>query len=325
LAHATQVEDAGLQIGVAPEQSLSCTHPTQRFCVLHTGVAGVLVQSVFFSHCTHSFAMVSQIEAAMLVQSLFAVQMTHEPAFIPASPVTHAGPPGLPMQSALSAQARQVWVVVLHVGVMPLQLELNSQPTHVPVGKSHTAVPPVHAVAFVDEHWPQAPHTSHAGVAPLHCESELQATHEPLSQMGVSPPQSAPLRHWTQVFVGVQRGVAGGQFASATHATQSPAFAPVVAHSGVEPPQSAALAHARQVSAGVPQIGVGLAQLAFVRHPTQLLVATSQTGVAPVHAVWFVAEQIAQMPDVEQAGVAPVHAESPSQAHGTPAVLSSSS
>jgi len=141
---------------------------------------------------------------------------------------------------------------------------------------------------------------------------------------GVSPPQSALLSHWTQVLVGVQRGVAGGQFASAMHATQSPAFAPVVAHSGVAPPQSAALAQARHVIA-VPQMGVGLVQVALVRHPTHVFVGTSQTLVVPVHAVLLVAEQIAQMPAMSQAGVAPLQAPSPSHWHGIPSVLNSSS
>jgi hypothetical protein len=77
-------------------------------------------------------ATVSQIGAAALVQSELTVQVTHEPAFMPVS--THAGPPEDPMQSVSWAQARQVWVAVLHVGVIPLQSELNSQPTHVPLG-----------------------------------------------------------------------------------------------------------------------------------------------------------------------------------------------
>jgi hypothetical protein len=146
----------------------------------------------------------------------------------------------------------------------------------------------------------------------------------PLAQTGVSPPQSAAVSHCTHVLLAVQRGVDGGQFVSLTHATQSPACAPVVAHSGVAPPQSDGPVHARQAFVA-PQIGVGLAQLAFVRQPTQLWVATSHTGVAPVQAVALVAEQIAQTPEVEHAGVAPPHAESPSQVQGMPAVLNSSS
>jgi hypothetical protein len=134
LAQATQVDDAGSQMGVAPEQSVFCTQATHRFWLLQTGVVGVAAQSVFFSHCTQWLAIVSQMGAAGLVQSALASHVTHDPTFIPASPVTHAGPPGFPMQSAFVAQGRQVWAIVLHVGVIPLQSELNSQPTHVPVG-----------------------------------------------------------------------------------------------------------------------------------------------------------------------------------------------
>jgi len=278
---------------------------------------------VLVRHCTHSLATVSQMGAAGLVQSAFAAQVTHEPAFMPV--VTHAFPPGLPIQSAFVAQARHVCVAVLHVGVAPLQSELNSQPTQAPVGKSQIPfAPPTQAVAFVAEHCPHAPHTSHAGVVPPQLESATHALHAPLVQTGVSPPQSAALSHWTHVLLVVQRGVEGGQFASAMHATQSPALAPVVAHCGVEPLQSAAEAQARHARP-VPQMGFGLAQFAFVRQPTQVFVGTSHVGVAPVHAVWFVPEHTAQMPDVAHAGVAVGQAESPSQAHGMPPVLSSSS
>ena len=145
-----QTEEAGLQTGVigVAEQSALVRQPTQRFEVLHTGVAPE--QSLLVRHATHSFATVSQIGAAVLEQSESFAHVTHEPAFMPV--VTHADPPGFPMQSALSVQARHVWVVVLQVGVLPLQSELNSQSTHVPVGKSQISVLPPHSVAFVAEH-----------------------------------------------------------------------------------------------------------------------------------------------------------------------------
>ena len=309
------------QTGVAPEQSALVAQATQSCARLHTGFGAE--QSALVRHSTHSFATVSHFGAAGLVQSLSTVQTTQEPAFIPV--VTQAWPPGFPTQSASVAHGPHVCVVELQVGFEPLQSELNSQSTHVPVGKSQTSTPPTHAVAFVDEHWPHAPQTSHAGVLPLQFESEEHALQTPPVQMGVSPPQSDAPRHCTQTFVELHRGVAGGQLASTTQTTQSPLFGPVVAHSGVAPPQSALPAHARHASAVASQMGVGLAQPAFVRQPTHVLTGTSHTGVVTGHPVAFVAEQIAQTPDAAHAGVAPPQAESPSHAHGTPFVLMSSS
>ena len=130
MAHGTHCDDAELHTGVAPEQSAFDRQPTQICELLHTGVGAA--QSAFVRQATHSLATVSQWGAAALVQSASTVQITHEPAFIPL--VTHAGPPGLPAQSASSAQGTQVWVSASHVGEVPLQSELNSQATHVPVG-----------------------------------------------------------------------------------------------------------------------------------------------------------------------------------------------
>jgi len=48
-------------------------------------------------------------------------------------------------------------------------------------------------------------------------------------------------------------------------------------------------------------------------HGTQLAVATSHAGVAPVHLLVLVAEQTPQAPDAWQAGVAPPHSLSPAQ------------
>jgi hypothetical protein len=111
------------------------------------------------------------------------------------------------------------------------------------------------------------------------------------------------------------------------HETQEPAFVPVVAHAGVVPPQSPLPVHARHVSEVLSQIGFGAEQSVLVRHPTHVLVGASHTGVAPVQAVWFVEEQMVQIPATPQAGVpaAPMHAESPSHEQGTPSVLISSS
>ncbi len=307
--------------GVAPEQSALVRQLTQICDPLHTGVGAE--QSALVRQLTQRFATVSHLGAAALVQSASIEQTTHEPAFWPL--VTHEGPPGLLRQSPLFWQALQVWVTMSHVGVEPLQSELNSQATQVPVGKSHTEPAAAQAVPLVGEHWPHAPCTWHAGVAPPQSASDAHALQTPPLHTGVLPPQSAGERHCTQVLAVVHRGALGGQLASATQSTQLPAWLPVVAHCGVDPPQSALLEQARQVWAAASQIGLGLEQSVLARQPTQMLAGTLQTGVAPVQAAWLVAEQTAQMPDVAHAGVAPLQAGSPSQLQGTPSVLSSSS
>jgi hypothetical protein len=116
-----------------------------------------------------------------------------------------------PPQSASPAQARHVWVVVLQTGLAPPHCAFDVQGTQVVVGVKQTGVAPEHAVAFVAEHWPQAPLPWQAGVAPPQSASPAQARHvcvAPL-QIGVVPEQSAFARHVTHVFVVVkQRGVA---------------------------------------------------------------------------------------------------------------------
>ena len=119
-----------MHTGVAPEQSELLRQPTQMFDALQTGVEPE--QSPLVRQATHSLATVSHLGAAELVQSESCAQTTQEPAFMPVS--WHAEPPGLLTQSAFDAQARQVCVVVSHVGVLPAQSELNSQETHVPDG-----------------------------------------------------------------------------------------------------------------------------------------------------------------------------------------------
>jgi hypothetical protein len=52
-------------------------------------------------------------------------------------------------------------------------------------------------------------------------------------------------------------------------------------------------------------------------HGTQVALAVSQAGVAPVHAVALVAEHWAQAPLPWQAGVAPPQSVSPAQARQT--------
>jgi hypothetical protein len=280
--------EAVSQTGAAVVQSAFDAQPTHRLdVVLHTGVGAL--QSPLLRQATHVFAMTSHLGAPGLVQSESDWHTTQEPAFMPE--VTQAGPEGLPTQSALVAHAWHMCEVVLHTGVVPAQSVLNSQWTQVPVGKSHTAVPPVHWAPLVDEHCPHAPHTSHAGVDGVAVQSlsAAQALHVPALQMGVSPPQSVFERQPVQVLdARLQRGVAGGQSGSAMHATQVPswALAARLSQYGVagDPLQSALEPQGAQVCVVVLQIGVEPLQLASVRQPTHVLVAVLHTGVAPVHA-----------------------------------------
>ena len=54
-------------------------------------------------------------------------------------------------------QAPQTCVVVLQIGVVPEQSALPRQRTQVPLPVKQKGVVPVQALAFVAEHWPQAP------------------------------------------------------------------------------------------------------------------------------------------------------------------------
>jgi hypothetical protein len=72
--------------------------------------------------------------------------------------------------------------------------------------------------------------------------------------------------------------------------------APFPWQAGVAPLQSKSPVQARQVWVVVLHTGVVLPHCAFDVHGTQVAVATSQAGVAPVHLVALVAEQIPQAP-----------------------------
>ena len=62
-----------------------------------------------------------------------------------------------PPHSASSAQARQVWVVVLQTGATPPHWAFDVHGTQVPVEIRQAGVPPVQSLALVAEQTPQAP------------------------------------------------------------------------------------------------------------------------------------------------------------------------
>ena len=107
--------------------------------------------------------------------------------------------------SALEAQARQDREAPSQTGLTPPHSPFVTQPTQVPELVSHTGVASLHRVAFVAEHWPQAPVGSHAGDIPPQSVSAAQPRQawNVGSQTGFIPVQAALSRHSTQTPAGV--------------------------------------------------------------------------------------------------------------------------
>ncbi|HVR01926.1 MAG TPA: hypothetical protein VMT47_07335, partial [Polyangia bacterium] len=228
------------QAGVAPPQSPSRTHGPQ-VCVATSQTGAVPPHWELDTQGTQVEVVTSQ--AGRVPVHLTALPAEHWPQAPLASQAGVAAP-----HSPSAAQGRQVWVTRSHTGVVPAQSAPEAQATHVPVARLQARVAPVHWVAFVAEHWPQAP---------------------PGWQAGVAPPQSASAAHARQVWVAVlQTGVAPEQSASRRQRTQTPAVisqrgvapvhavvllaehwahAPVAWQAGVLPPHSASPAQARHV------------------------------------------------------------------------------
>ena len=130
-------------------------------------------------------------------------------------------------------------------------------------------------MAFVAEHWPQAPAGWQAGVAPPHSLSPAQARQVCVArlQTGVVPPHCAFDTHGTQVPVGREadrrRAAARRWRCVAEHWPH----APDGWQAGVAPPHSPSPAQPRQVCVAVLHTGVVPPHWAFVRHGTQVPVA----------------------------------------------------
>ena len=251
----------------------------------HTGV--LPAQSALLRHATQLLDTVSH--RCGEAQSESTRQSTHWPAFMPLK--TQALPPSMAGQAAVAEHGPHLKVEVLQTGFPPLHCALSVHPTHVPVATSQTASGLVHCVCCVAEHWPQAPLGWQAGVAPEQSASLAHARHEPPSQVGVRPPQSAEVVHWTQALSLAQRGVPPsarhvpqaivppqpleidpqaspvGQLVSGTHSQMS-SFAAVDDCSHVSVPQAA------------EETEVHCAQ----SPNSTLLLVVSQTAVAPLQA-----------------------------------------
>jgi hypothetical protein len=239
----------GWQAGVVPPHSESVAQ-ARHVCVvvLHTGL--LPPHSVSARHGTHVAVGVKHTGVAP----------THLVAFV----AEHWAQPPLPWQagvalghSASEPQARQVCDAVLQTGVVPPHCALEVHGTQVALAVSQAGVAPEQAVAFVAEHWPQAPLAPQAGFEPEHSESPAQARQAwvVVLQTGAVPTHWAFEVQGTQVpLVVKQTGVAPEQAAAfvAEHWPQDPAGW----HAGVAPPHSESPAQARQVWVVVLQTGI---------------------------------------------------------------------
>jgi hypothetical protein len=171
-------------------------------------------------------------------------------------------------------------------------------------------------VAFVAEHWLQAPVDWQAGVAPEQSASPAHARHRcvVVLQTGVAPPHSAfvlQLAH--KPTATLQTGIAPEHFVLFV-AEQTPQ-APLGWQAGVAPPpQSVSPVQARQVWVVVLQTGVVPPHTAFETQGTHVPLAVLQTGVAAVHFVALPLEHWPQAPPGWQAGKEPPQSLSLAQA-----------
>jgi len=139
----------GWQAGVTPPHSPSPAQARQAcVVVLQTGVAPP--HCAFDVHGTQVPVVVKQTGVAPPHALAFVAE--HCPQ---APPGWQAGV--APPQSASPAQARQTCVAVLQTGVVPPQVAFETHGTHVAAATLQAGVAPVHLVALVAEHCPQAP------------------------------------------------------------------------------------------------------------------------------------------------------------------------
>ena len=187
------------QAGVAPPHSPSPAQARQ-VCVvvLHTGV--IPPHCALDVHETQRPAPV--LQTGVVPEHCAALVPEHWPQ------APHDSQAGVePPHSVSPEQARQVCVAVLQTGVLPPHWVLVRHGTQVDVAVSQTGVAPVQAVAFVAEHWPQAPVDSQAGVEPPHSLSLAQDRHvwAVVLHTGAVPLHCAVEVHGTQVPVVVKQ------------------------------------------------------------------------------------------------------------------------
>ena len=283
-----------------------------------------------------------------LVQSLSSVQPLDVPQVpVPFTMLAHVIPVGQSLRGAVPQPGVQTPFGPLQIipDIGPPQAGSASQPQS-PVGR-HSGFSPAHLPALLGEHSVQAPardpeawQAGRDGSGQLGAPSLVQGPQVCVvgEQTGVTPPQSAAVRHPTHTPVPLevsQSGRAAGQLAVLA-GVQAPQ-APLGWHTGVAPPHWASAVQPPQVPVPALQTGVvplhalvffaeqtphaplgwhaGVVppQSASAVQPRQLPVAVAQTGVAPVHIEVLAVEQTPHAPFGWQAGVAPLQSPSAEQ------------
>jgi hypothetical protein len=181
------------QAGVAPPQSPSAAQARQA-CDVASQTGVVPPHSASLRHATQVPEVVRQ--SGVVPAHRVALLAEHWPQ-VPDGWQAGVDPP----QSPSPEQPRQVWNVGSHLGDAAGQSPSARQVTQLPLGAWQSGLLPVHSVAFVAEHCPQAPVAWQAGVDPPHSLSPAQArqTWAETLHTGVTPPHSAFELQLTQV------------------------------------------------------------------------------------------------------------------------------
>ena len=177
-----------------------------------------------------------------------------------------------PPHSLSLPQPRQVCVAPSQIGAVGVPQSASPRhPTHVPPVVSQSGVAPEQALAFVEEHWPQAPDAWQAGVAPPHSPSPAQARQAWVAvlQTGVAPPHCPLVVQPTQVPDGASQAGVAPPHALAFVAEHWP-HAPEGSQAGVAPPQSLSRAQDRHTCVPPSQIGVAPPHWLSLTQETQL-------------------------------------------------------
>jgi hypothetical protein len=225
--------------------------------------------------------------------------------------------PGVAGQSESAVQARQVFAVVLQIGlVATAQSALATHSTHAPddAQAGVAELMEAHSVPLAQARQAFVVVLQSGFVATLQSPLATHSTQAPdVAQAGVealSVAHSAPVEHARQLFVTPQIGlVCPGHSEFVVHCTH----APVDAHVGVVgvfARHSALAEHPRQVFIAVSQTGFeGVVQLVFVAHSTQPTVGTQTSADPPstrLHSLPIAQARHAFVIE-SQTGVAPEH------------------
>lgn len=142
----------------------------------------------------------------------------------------------------------------------------------------------------------------HTPTGPLHTRPELMLPHSESPSMSEQPHRPRSVRHSG---LGKLQRLA----LPTEHSVQAPASGPVLLHAGRAGSVqlgAPSVAHGEQTLMG-EQNGVGPAQSAFDRQPTQRLVPSSHNGVGATQRLRLAALHSPQAPLGRQTGVAPPH------------------